>query len=195
MRKTKQKHHKQKYHVKNTLNLVIKERPANYYRNTLALFVFLLAAVSVFAKFAVIDRLSTAAWKEREATVQVAHYEQLFKENASYEELRTEYEKYFTKVGTGVSYADCMDVLSLIEENVMSEASVKSVTFANSRISVTLVDTDLEQTAAIVRNLYASDKSEIIDTVSMSNADTTSKNSYNTAVIDIVLTSEGSEGK
>lgn len=183
---------KQEYPNKTTLNLVIKERPANYYRKVLLGLLIGVIVIGSFAKFAVIDRLNAANELERSAISERTRYEQLVRDNAAFAEVRAEYEKYFTKVHDGAAYADCMDVLKLIEANLMINAGVQSATLSNNELSVVLTGIDLEQASAIVKALYAN---EMVSSVSVSSADTTIENTYSSVTMSVTLLVEGGEAQ
>lgn len=179
------------YPSKTTLNLVIKDRPPYYARAILLGILIGIIVIGAFAKFAVIDRISAANNLAREAETEQARYEQLVSDNAIFAEVRAEYEKYFTKVGDGASYADSMEALALIEKDLMTVGQLQSATLSKNELSVVLTGIDLEQTSSIVKALYSN---PIVAAVSVSSADTTVEGTYSFVSLSITLIAEIAEG-
>ncbi len=155
--------------TKNTLNLVINERPATYYRNLAIGVIAGLVLIALFAKFAVYDRLNAANKAEAELALKQEHYNDLLATNAEYPDVKAEYEKFFTKL-SDVNYADSMDALKLVENNLMPSAGVKSIALSDNVLNIELTGIGIDQASGIVKALYGSKKadgSQLVTTVDL----------------------------
>lgn len=179
---------KKRYPAKATLNLVIKDLPKNYHRNILIGVLIGLLVFVCFSKFAVVDRLMEANAIDSKAAAERARYDQLVADNAALPEVRAEYEKYFTDIESPY-YADFLDVLNLIQQSLMSNAGVKAYAYSDNTIRVQLTGIDLNQASRIVSVLYAE---ELVESVSMSSADTTT-DEYSSFNISILLVTPQAE--
>lgn len=160
---------KQTFPSKTTLNLVIKERPSNYSKRLVIYTVLGVLVLAAFAKFAVIDRIADASNAWAETNREVSRYEQLIQDNAEYTAVRAEYEKYFTSIDSDVTYADCMDVISLIESRLMNAANVQSLAVSDNTLTAVLTGITLEDASVIVNSLY---ENELVDSVTLGTAGT-----------------------
>lgn len=142
-----------KYPTKTTLNLIVKERSSVSPKGW-ALFFVALLIIALFAKFAVYDRFAYAHYRQGELNSTTTRLAQLQKTNEEFFTVQSEYKKYFTVGALSETYADCMDVLTLVEENLMGSASVRSISLNESAISVVLTEITLDQASGILTSLY-----------------------------------------
>ncbi len=175
-----------KFPSKTTLNLVIKEHGANYVRNTAISLILGFLLIVAFAKFGVADRISLANAAAKEAARARTEYNDLVAANAGFDQVQAEYSRYFSGL-TDVYYVNCIDALNLVEENLMPNATVKSVALSNNTLSLILIGIDLDNASNIVKVLKGN---EMISTVSFYVLDAT-QDSPPSLSMSIVLKAEG----
>lgn len=145
--------------VKRTLNLVLREEkqvdPARMLPAILAA-VVLLALVG---KFGVADRFAAVqAARDRAADVQ-DQYLALLAEDADYDEVVAEYNRYSFGGMTDEEkvVADRAQVLDLIEQQLLLSADIASVELNGNELNVEMSGITLEDAAAILARLNTSD--------------------------------------
>lgn len=115
--------------------------------------VFLLA-LTLFTKFAVVDRLSGATRMEQEAQECEKTLEGVQQRLESYDQVEAEYNRYFSDALTADDMPlECMDILKLLEEHLMSEGKVSSFQFAGSTLSLQITVDRLDDTSKIIAEL------------------------------------------
>lgn len=158
------------YPDKTTVNLIVREQSPREISRAACLFLILALSVGLFCKFGVIDRLSAATQAERTAAAAEQQLEQLRLANADYDPVQAKYQRYFSQEladGQTLS-ADCMEVLSLLENTIMSGADVSSVSFSGTTLTVRLTGVGLNGTSDI---LAALSQSSLVTGVDLSTAD------------------------
>lgn len=158
------------YPDKITVNLIVRKRSPREISRAVCLFLILALSVGLFCKFGVIDRLAAAAEAERSAVAAEQELEQLRLSNADYNQVQAKYQHYFSQdLADGQTLsADCMEVLSLLENTVMPGAGVSSVSFTGTTLTIRLTGVGLNGTSDI---LAALSQSPIVTGVDLSSAD------------------------
>lgn len=182
------------YPKKTTINLVMKEGPATGASKTVLAVIVIIVLVAAVAKFGVIDRLNMVSAAEKEASNAEASYSAMKDYTSGFSALQETYGQYATGGFTEAELAlvDRLDILSLIEDELMSSAKIATVTAVENIVSVKLSGITLEQLSALLSRLNAND---IVSYVVISSVDSTdSNNAVTTATMTITLKDEGSVG-
>ena len=121
------------YPTKTSINLVDTEQARGNLAVQLALFAIALVLIGIFAKFAVIDPLSASMASSNEVSAAQARLDALVAENADYEELNAQYDRY---VVPGLSdqeqnLVDRDTVLDLLQQKVMNVGYLDSLRVAD----------------------------------------------------------------
>ncbi len=183
------KRHKKQYPVKTSVNLLYKEkRDISWPQLLLAGLVFVVV-LTVFSKFAVIDRLSASGAALREAEKLEASLAVLQKNNEDYEDVLREYQHYyFSATDTGgeaaAVYVNCLDVLELLDQELLNKAGVQMVNLTGNVLTVNLTRIDLEGASAIARSLSAN---ALVRDVMVSAANKQQREEGTTVFLNIVL--------
>ena len=182
------------YPSKTTVNLIVRERTAHQVSRAACGIVILAVLVALFCKFAVIDRISAAARAEAAAAAAEQELAEYQRSNERFDEVRLEYERYFSSdlTGSGAGASDCMQVLGLMEEKLMPSAQVVSASFEKYLLTVQLAGIDLSQVSGILADLT---ESPLVESVEISNADTgeDARDARATVSMTIHLSAEGGE--
>lgn len=183
---------KQAYPFKTTLNLVINERPKNYYPRVIAGALVGALIIGLFCKFAVIDRIAKDAAAWREVNAKQTQLDGLITNNAEYPYILGEYEKYFAASSTAKEYVNCTELLRIIDSRLMPAAGIKSVNYSGNTLTVILTGVDLEQASRILDNLYTQEP--LVESITFSTA-TTSDEDVSAVAMVISMNPEGGDGK
>lgn len=186
--KTKLKH----YPSKTTVNLVVRKRTPMQTRNTLIGIVVFVLFLSVFTKFAVIDRLALAAEEEKKAEHSEQMLRALQKENESFDEVQQEYVRYFSlDTAETREMVDSLAVLTLVESEISPRAKVSSLVLEKNVLTLELADTDLNRMSSVMMTLTAH---EMVEAVEIETAENTEETAGATIMLTITLHTEGGEG-
>ncbi len=180
--------------VKTSVNLLYRERPK------ISLLQIFLAAIvfgtvlTVFAKFAVIDRLAASGRALREAEELEQAVLSLKLSNADYNDVLREYQHYyFSTTDTGSEaaavYVDCLDVLELVDEELLNKAGIQMANLSGNVLTVNLTRIDLEGASVIAKSLS---ENELVRSVMVSAANKQQETEGTTVFLTIVLEPEQS---
>lgn len=113
-----------------------------------------LVALALFTKFAVVDRLSGAMQLEEEARECEETLADIQTRLENYDQVEAEYNRYFSRTLTADDMPlECMDILELVEEHLMSEGKVSSFQFAGNTLSLQITVDRLDDTSKIIAEL------------------------------------------
>lgn len=188
------KRRKKKFPVKTTVNLLRRKRTeSSLVKTVLAVLVFAVV-LTVFAKFAVIDRLAAASRAMREAEELEQTVMELQLKNADYDDVLREYQHYYFSAaerndegGGNQSYVNCMDVLALLDEELLNKAGIQTVNLSGNVLTVNLTKINLEQASEIAKSLS---KNELVDEVMVSSANRQDEAEGTTVYLNIILRTE-----
>lgn len=144
---------KPEYPSKTSLNLVMTGRTTRYNRTMLAAAVLVALAIGLFTKFAVLDRLAKERDAWRETYQQQRYLDALLKTNAEYDQLFAQYERYFASEDVQKQYVDAVEVIRIVDDLLIPNASVHSYSLGGNTLSITLKGIDLEQASWIYGDL------------------------------------------
>lgn len=112
--------------------------------------------IGLFCKFAVIDRIFSAYRAESEAAsleLQVAAADEALK---NYDEVEEEYARYFSGALTDTDMPRSgEEIMSLIERRLLNSATVSSLSFSGSTVSLQLSVARLDNVSGIIEALNA----------------------------------------
>lgn len=148
------------YPTKTSINLVDTEQARGNLAVQLALFAIALVLIGIFAKFAVVDPLSASMASSNEVSAAQARLDALVAENADYEELNAQYDRY---VVPGLSdqeqnLVDRDTVLDLLQQKVMNVGYLDSLRVASNTVTATCLGVDLSRVSALVESLESDER-------------------------------------
>jgi len=192
------KRRKKKFPVKTTVNLMHTERTASSLVKTVLAVLVFAVVLTVFAKFAVIDRLAAASRAMREAEELEQTVLELQLKNADYDDVLREYQHYYFSAadrndesGGNQSYVNCMDVLGLLDEELLNKAGMQTVNLSGNILTVDLTKINLEMASEIARSLS---ENEMVDEVMVSSANKQYESEGSTIYLNIILKTEKDDG-
>ena len=180
------------YPTKTTINLVMREENSYRLPRMIWIAAVMLLLIGCFCKFAVIDRIRAANQAEAAAATAQAQLVELQQANSDYESVRIEYARYFSTdlISQNKLAADCMDILGLINDYLLSSSGIQSVSVSTDTIGVNLTGITLNQASSILQALYTS---PLVDSVNLYTANTLDDNNDN-ALISMTITLKQREG-
>ncbi len=181
--------HKKRYPAKTSVNLVYREEPRISLLQLLLAVAVFGTVLTVFAKFAVIDRLSASGRALREAEQLEEAVLSLKLSNADYDDVLREYQHYyFSTADTGgeaaAAYVNCLDVLELADAELLSNAGVQMMSLSGNVLTVNLTKINLEGASAIARSLS---ENELVRSVMVSAANKQQESQGTTVFLTIIL--------
>lgn len=173
------------YPTKTSINLVDTDRARGNLAVQLALFAIALVLIGIFSKFAVVDPLASGMASSNEVSAAQARLDALVAENADYDELNAQYDRY---VVPGLSdeeqnLVDRDTVLDLLEQKVMNVGYLDSLRVASNTVTATCLGVDLSRVSTLVESLESDERVSHV-TVSTAQGENDSGTS---ATIQIVL--------
>ena len=147
------------YAGKTTINLAYKEREkGNDPKIVIPLAVVILAAVALFSKFMVTDKLQEAMRVNAQLNEIVQQTEDFRERNLEFEEVKEEYSRTSTAVyhAEELLQVDMMDVLDIVDNRLLQKADINTCVFDSNVLNLVLTDASLKEVAAIVSELYES---------------------------------------
>lgn len=173
------------YPTKTSINLVDTDRARGNLAVQLALFAIALVLIGIFSKFAVVDPLASGMASSNEVSSAQARLDALVAENADYDELNAQYDRY---VVPGLSdeeqnLVDRDTVLDLLEQKVMNVGYLDSLRVASNTVTATCLGVDLSRVSTLVESLESDERVSHV-TVSTAQGENDSGTS---ATIQIVL--------
>ena len=142
-----------RYPKKTSINLAMKESHKREYGKVAVSAILLIILIGVFAKFGVIDRLTTAAEAEYAAATVKSQLFTAEAANRDYDEVLEAYEDYNLKNSIISGKTDLQDILNLIEQELLSDSMVETFSSSEGIITVKLSGVTLNQISAIFKSL------------------------------------------
>ncbi len=181
------------YPSKTTINLVIKEKSKWRPGRVLPMFLALAAAVVLFGKFAVADRLAGVAEQQRVLSALEGQIAALEQATDGYAAVAEEYGRYSVGWMTDEekTLVDRVDILDLIQGELMAACTVRQFSVSANVLSADLSGISLEDTSRIVQRLYGWPE---VSTVSVYSASTQTEEGEEprvSMVITLALAEEG----
>lgn len=148
------------YPTKTSINLVDTDRARGNLAVQLALFAIALVLIGIFSKFAVVDPLASGMASSNEVSAAQARLDALVAENADYDELNAQYDRY---VVPGLSdeeqnLVDRDTVLDLLEQKVMNVGYLDSLRVASNTVTATCLGVDLSRVSTLVESLESDER-------------------------------------
>ena len=143
------------YPTKTSINLVDTEQARGNLVVQLALFAIALVLIGIFAKFAVVDPLASSMESGNEVSAAQARLDALIAENADYEELNAQYDRYVVP-GLSEQEQNLVDrdvVVNLLQQKVMGVGHLSSLRMEKNTATVTCLGADLNEVSALVESL------------------------------------------
>ena len=173
---------------KTTMNLYVEEARGINLRKAVIMLVLGLLLVGVFVKFGVIDPLSTLAAKQQQLTEQQNLLTKAAGSISDYAEIKELYEAYVVEYGTGVP--DAIEVLDMVEQRVMGQATVTGITLSGQTLTLTIEGVSLETVGSLASNL---EKEPMVQGTNVTSAST--QDNVETTVSTLVVTLADAQGK
>lgn len=186
---------KPKYPVKQTINLAIQKKNRLKTSIQLGSFVLFLLVLSVFVKFAVIDRLNAVIAAERQYMETQNQIELLQEKTKEYDEVLKAYRIYTNAFYSESEAAelDRLDIISFVESCVLNKADIRNITIANSILTIALENTNLPSVSEIVAAIEEDERAVYVTVTTAANGDNLNQNKTVSANIVIRLKSGGEE--
>lgn len=148
------------YPTKTSINLVDTEQARGNLVVQLALFAIALVLIGVFAKFAVVDPLASGMESGNEVSAAQARLDALIAENADYEELNAQYDRYVVP-GLSEQEQNLVDrdtVLDLLQQKVMNVGYLDSLRVVSNTVTATCLGVDLSRVSSLVESLESDER-------------------------------------
>lgn len=151
---------KDAYPTKTHINLIQGEAKRVSTLTEVLLFILLVVLIGIFAKFAVVDPLSSGMESSRQVSNLQAQLHELQAANASKEGLVQEYSKYVVKGLTAEEQArtNRNDIIELLRSKVMSFGSLSSLKVSDNEVLATCADISLNEVSSLVQGLENDDR-------------------------------------
>jgi len=180
----------QKYPTKNDINLARHERKKRSLNTLIPTFIVLAVCITVFTKFAVIDRLNTADQAEASAATVQSQLLSLQNYTKNYNTVLEKYNELLASKSSENVIATPMERLGLIEEYLISSSQVDSFDVLDDVITVKISGVTLNQISSIFVKLMTD---PLISNVQVYTASTSDRNaSLTTATMTIQLAVDNS---
>ena len=148
------------YPTKTSINLVDTEQVRGNLVVQLALFAIALVLIGIFAKFAVVDPLASSMESGNEVSAAQARLDALIAENADYEELNAQYDRYVVP-GLSEQEQNLVDrdtVLDLLQQKVMNVGYLDSLRVVSNTVTATCLGVDLSRVSSLVESLESDER-------------------------------------
>lgn len=186
---------KPKYPVKQTINLAIQNR--NKLKNSiqLGIFVLFLFFLTLFVKFAVIDRINAAVEAERLYKETQKQIELIQEKTKEYDEVLQAYRIYTNAFynDSEAAVLDRLDIISFVESCVLNKADIRNIKIADNILTIALENTNLPSVSEIVAAIEEDKRAVYVTVTTASNGDNLKQNNTVSANIVIKLKSGGEE--
>jgi len=144
--------------VKTSVNLVYKKKTGISIPQALLAAAVFVVVLTVFAKFAVINRLTASGNALREAERLEEKLAAVERSNEDYEEVLREYQHYYFSAADGTdeaaqNYVNCQDVLGLLDAEFLNKAGIQMVNLSGNVLTVNLTRINLEAASEIAKSL------------------------------------------
>lgn len=186
---------KPKYPVKQTINLAIQNR--NKLKNSiqLGIFVLFLFFLTLFVKFAVIDRINAAVEAERLYKETQKQIELIQEKTKEYDEVLQAYRIYTNAFynDSEAAVLDRLDIINFVESCVLNKADIRNIKIADNILTIALENTNLPSVSEIVAAIEEDKRAVYVTVTTASNGDNLKQNNTVSANIVIKLKSGGEE--
>lgn len=148
------------YPTKTSINLVDTEQARGNLVVQLALFAIALVLIGIFAKFAVVNPLASSMESGNEVSAAQVRLDALIAENADYEELNAQYDRYVVP-GLSEQEQNLVDrdtVLDLLQQKVMNVGYLDSLRVVSNTVTATCLGVDLSRVSSLVESLESDER-------------------------------------
>lgn len=146
---------KNEYPSKQTVNLVLRERSINSPSRAIPAFLLFLVFLALFVRFGVQGQLQKMTSAQASLEKVQADLSGLVEYNRDYETVREQYSQYFNDYlnEDEAVLRDRLDVLTLLEECVMNQADLSSISVQGNICRISITDVPLNTISGIVADL------------------------------------------
>lgn len=143
------------YPSKQTVNLVFRERSINSPSRAIPAFLLFLVFLALFVRFGVQGQLQKMTSAQASLEKVQADLSGLMEYNRDYETVREQYSQYFNDYlnEDEAVLRDRLDVLTLLEECVMNQADLSSISVQGNICRISITDVPLNTISGIVADL------------------------------------------
>ena len=143
------------YPSKQTVNLVFRERSINSPSRAIPAFLLFLVFLALFVRFGVQGQLQKMTSAQALLEKVQADLNGLVEYNRDYETVREQYSQYFNDYlnEDEAVLRDRLDVLTLLEECVMKQADLSSISVQGNICRISITDVPLNTISGIVADL------------------------------------------
>lgn len=155
---------KNEYPSKQTVNLVFRERSINSPSRAIPAFLLFLLLLALFVKFGVQSQLQKMTVAQASLEQAQADLSGLLEYNRDYEAVREQYSQYFNDYlnEDEAVLQDRLDVLTLLEDNVMNQADLASISIQGNICRISITDVPLNIISGIVADLESNPQVQYI---------------------------------
>ncbi|MEG2982679.1 MAG: hypothetical protein RR794_03365 [Raoultibacter sp.] len=173
------------YPTKRTVNLIEQATPKVNRTVEILLFVAVLIAIAIFAKFLVADPLASAAQSTAQLQEAQAQLGQLKEEAADFSQVSAEHERYVVvgKTDAEQNLADRNQLFDLLGTKIAGAAHLQSVKVSGNTVTLTCLGLALPEVSRLVESL---ENDERVAYVTVSTTEASDK-SQSSATIQMVL--------
>ena len=183
---------KNEYPSKQTVNLVFRERSINSPSRAIPAFLLFLVFLALFVRFGVQGQLQKMTSAQASLEKVQADLSGLVEYNRDYEAVRDQYSQYFNDYlnEDEAVLRDRLDVLTLLEECVMNQADLSSISIQGNICRISITDVPLNTISGIVADLESNPQVQYISvaTAATENNEEVQDRQNVTANVTITLT-------
>ena len=183
---------KKEYPSKQTVNLVFRERSINSPSRAIPAFLLFLVFLALFVRFGVQGQLQKMTSAQASLEKVQADLSGLVEYNRDYEAVREQYSQYFNDYlnEDEAVLRDRLDVLTLLEECVMNQADLSSISIQGNICRISITDVPLNTISGIVADLESNPQVQYISvaTAATENNEEVQDRQNVTANVTITLT-------
>ena len=183
---------KNEYPSKQTVNLVFRERSINSPSRAIPAFLLFLVFLALFVRFGVQGQLQKMTSAQALLEKVQADLSGLVEYNRDYEAVREQYSQYFNDYlnEDEAVLRDRLDVLTLLEECVMNQADLSSISIQGNICRISITDVPLNTISGIVADLESNPQVQYISvaTAATENNEEVQDRQNVTANVTITLT-------
>lgn len=183
---------KNEYPSKQTVNLAFRERSINSPSRAIPAFLLFLVFLALFVRFGVQGQLQKMTSAQASLEKVQADLSGLVEYNRDYEAVREQYSQYFNDYlnEDEAVLRDRLDVLTLLEECVMNQADLSSISIQGNICRISITDVPLNTISGIVADLESNPQVQYISvaTAATENNEEVQDRQNVTANVTITLT-------
>jgi len=156
---------KQKLPQKTSMNLLVQESMTAGSSKSIIAFIVFILLLAVFMKFGVINQITKANKAQNAYETMQSDIANLHESNKDYDKVRAEYSHYGNGYLTDDEKLnqDVMDILGVVDNHVLKQSSIESVTISNNLAMITISNTTLNSVSKIVADLEKLDSVSYVD--------------------------------